>query len=98
VTPLRAGEGLLPVAALPTPDLTREWLRSTAALARRLEPATRQAIVRRREECLDELERRDPEGFTRWLLAGPGADPARFVVGDVRWDVRDDRAAGTDAA
>lgn len=88
-----------PVAALPTSALGREWLRSTTALAAKLQPAARAAIVRRRQETLDELERRDPEGFARWLAGGPaaGSDPALFVRGDVR-DVRDDRAAGTDAA
>jgi hypothetical protein len=80
----------LPVAALPTPVLGREWLRTTAALAGRLDPAARQAVVRRREETLDELERRDPAGFARWLAESPAGDPARFVRGD--------QAAGTDAA
>jgi hypothetical protein len=96
--PVRGGgwadRGRLPVGALPTEVLGREWLRTTAALAGRLEPTARQTIVRRREETLDELERRDPGGFARWLAAGPGSDPAQFVRGDVRGD----QAAGTDAA
>jgi hypothetical protein len=85
-----------PVAALPTSALGREWLRSTMALNAKLQPAARAAIVRRRQETLDELERRDPDGFARWLSGGPvpGSDPARFVRGDVRGD----QAAGTDAA
>jgi hypothetical protein len=83
---------LPPVTALPTDALGREWLRSTAALAGRLEPATRSSIVRRRQDALDELERRDPDGFARWLAAGPvpGSDPARYVGGGP--------AAGTQAA
>jgi hypothetical protein len=85
---------LPPVVALPTSALGREWLRSTMALNTRLQPAARAAIVRRRQETLDELERRDPDGFARWLMAGPGSDPALFVRGDVRGD----QAAGTDAA
>jgi hypothetical protein len=89
-----ADRNRLPVSALPTEVLGREWLRTTAALAGRLEPSTRQTIVRRREETLDELERRDPGGFARWMAAGPGCDPAQFVRGDVRGD----QAAGTDAA
>jgi hypothetical protein len=48
-----------PVALLPTSVLGGEWLRSTAALPR-LQPADRPAAVRRRQEVLDELERRDP--------------------------------------
>jgi hypothetical protein len=87
---------LPPVAALPTSALGREWLRSTTALTTKLQPAARAAIVRRRQETLDELERRDPDGFARWLAGGPapGSDPAPFVRGDVRGD----QAAGTDAA
>jgi hypothetical protein len=85
-----------PVAGLPTSTLGREWLRSTTALTTRLQPAARAAIVRRRQETLDELERRDPDGFARWLAGGPapGSDPAQFV----RRDVRGDQAAGSDAA
>jgi hypothetical protein len=85
-----------PVSALPTSALGREWLRTTAALAGRLDPAARQAIVRRRQEALDELEQRDAAGFARWLATGPaaGSDPASWVRGNVRGD----QAAGTDAA
>jgi hypothetical protein len=72
-----------PVAALSTRALGEEWVRTTAALAGRLAPAARQALVARREEALDELERRDPDGFGRWLAAAPtlGSDPADFVRG-----------------
>jgi hypothetical protein len=72
---------MLPVAALSTPALGEEWLRTTAALAGRLSPAARASLVGRREEALDELERRDPEGFARWLVAGPASNPANFVRG-----------------
>lgn len=74
---------LLPVAALSTAALGQEWLRTTRALAGRLTAGERQSIVRRREETLDELERRDPSGFARWLAAGavPGSDPAGYVRG-----------------
>jgi hypothetical protein len=64
----------LPVADLPTGELGREWVRTTAALAGRLDPRTRHALVARRQEALDELERRDPAGFARWLAAGPLPD------------------------
>ena len=70
---------MLPVAALSTRALGQEWVRTTAALAGRLSPAARASLVGRREEALDELERRDPDGFARWLVAGPGSDPADFV-------------------
>lgn len=70
-----------PVTELPTAALGSEWLRTTAALAGRLEPVARESIVRRRQEALDELERRDADGFARWLAAGPvpGSDPADYV-------------------
>ena len=81
-----------PVGTLGTEALGLEWLRTTAALTGPLDPAVRQAIVQRRRETLDELERRDPDGFARWLADGPlpASDPARYVEGDP--------AAGTDAA
>jgi hypothetical protein len=75
---------LPPVDQLSTRALGREWLRTTAALASRLEPHARASIVRRREDALDELERRDPLGFARWLAAGPvpGSDPADWLHSD----------------
>ncbi|WP_448625596.1 hypothetical protein [Geodermatophilus sp. URMC 64] len=73
-----------PVSDLPTAALGREWVRTTAALAGWLEPAARESLVRRRQEALDELERRDPEGFASWLADGPqpGSDPAEYVRGN----------------
>jgi hypothetical protein len=86
-----------PVWTLATPALGLEWLTTTAALAGRLEPAARQSLVARRAETLDELERRDPDGFARWLAVGParGSDPSDFVHGG---PVLDGPAADTDAA
>ena len=85
------------VAVLSTGDLGDEWLHTTAALAGRLDPATRQSLVDRREAVLDELERRDPDGFTRWLAAAPtrGSNPADFVRGG---PARRGPVADTDAA
>jgi hypothetical protein len=71
---------LPPVATLSTAALGREWLGTTTALAGRLHPSARQSIVRRRQETLDELERRDPDGFARWLAEGSlDSDPARYL-------------------
>lgn len=86
-----------PVWTLTTPALGQEWLITTAALAGRLEPAVRQWLVGRREETLDELERRDPDGFARWLAVGParGSDPSEYVRGG---PVHDGPPADTDAA
>ena len=82
-TPDRNARLLAPVTTLSTRALGDEWLRTTAALAGRLTPAVRAVLVSRREEVLDELERRDPDGFARWLAAGPAgsSDPAGFVRG-----------------
>ena len=71
---------LPPVASLTTRSLCDEWLRTTAALGARLTPAARAALVLRRGDALDELERRDPAGFASWMAAGPDrdSDPADF--------------------
>jgi hypothetical protein len=71
-----------PVSALSTEALGREWVRTTTALAGPLDARTREAIVVRRQQTLDELERRDPDGFARWLSGLPlaGSDPS----GDLR--------------
>ena len=41
----------------------------------------REAVVLRRQEAMDELERRDAAGFARWLAAAPGSDPADYIGG-----------------
>jgi hypothetical protein len=90
--------GLLPpVAVLTTSELGQEWLRTSAVLAGPLDAAVRASLVARREEALDELERRDRAGFARWLAAGPtlSSDPAGYVHGG---PLRGDPAADTDAA
>ena len=71
----------LPVGALTVRALGEEWVRSSATLAQTRDPAAHQALVRRRHEALDELERRDPVGFARWIEGGAtaGSDPTEFV-------------------
>ena len=75
---------LTPVADLSTDALGREWLRTAGALGAELRPGTRQHVVRRRQDTLDELERRDPAGFARWLADGArvDSDPASWMQGD----------------
>jgi hypothetical protein len=92
-----AGHLLPPVSTLTTRALGDEWVRTTAELAGWLSPAARASLVSRREEVLDELERRDPDGFGLWLAAGPagGSDPAEFVRGG---PARPGSIADTDAA
>ena len=74
----RPAAPLPPVSSLSTADLGREWVRTTTALSGPLDARTREAIVVRREQTLDELERRDPDGFARWLSGLPlaGSDPS----------------------
>ena len=74
----RPAPPLPPVSSLSTADLGREWVRTTTALSGPLDARTREAIVVRREQTLDELERRDPDGFARWLSGLPlaGSDPS----------------------
>ena len=69
---------LPPVSSMSTGDLGREWVRTTTALNGPLDARTREAIVVRRQQTLDELERRDPDGFARWLSGVPlaGSDPS----------------------
>ena len=92
-----AMRSLPPVGSLSTEELGNEWLETSAALAGPLDPAARSALVARRQQALDELERRDPEGFLRWLTTAPvpDRDPSDFVR---RRPIADDSAAGTDAA
>ncbi|SDO45145.1 hypothetical protein SAMN05660199_02024 [Klenkia soli] len=74
---------LPPVTTLSTDLLGREWLRTSSALGGPLAAATRQAVATRRQDTLDELERRDPAGFARWLAddSPVSRNPAEFVHG-----------------
>jgi hypothetical protein len=73
---------LPPVRMLGNRSLGEEWLRTTALLDAAPEPLTRAAVAARRASVLDELERRDPEGFARWLAHGTdgGSNPAEFLA------------------
>jgi hypothetical protein len=69
---------------LSTPELCLAWRRSYFALLDVPAGPGRCEIVRFRERLLDELERRDPDGFTRWLDTGAraGSDPGRYLSTD----------------
>jgi hypothetical protein len=74
-----------PIGAVSTTRLCLAWQRSYWLL-RELGPGPRRdEVVNVRGELLDELERRDPEGFGRWLHAGPRAcsDPGRYLAADL---------------
>ncbi|MGY1724627.1 hypothetical protein [Blastococcus sp. SYSU DS0533] len=91
------GEPAITVDGASTATLGEEWRRTGVQLQRSLTPAVRQRLVTRRAQVLDELERRDPDGFARWLAAGPlgSVDPTGFVRGT---PPRADPSAETEAA
>ncbi|WP_350274997.1 hypothetical protein [Kribbella sp. HUAS MG21] len=62
-------------------ELCREWHESYEALQQATTPTARLRIVMARQRCLDELERRDPEGLQAWLssTASAAGDPRRFL-------------------
>lgn len=68
-------------AALTTPELCRAWQRSYLALIDVPEGPVREDIAAWRRSLLDELERRDPVGFDKWLRDGAraGSDPGRYL-------------------
>ena len=62
-------------------QLCLAWRTSFTALQRSKGLAHRGRLVAARQGYLDELERRDPSGFRRWLAAGarPASDPSKYV-------------------
>lgn len=62
-------------------ELCQRWLDSNSALSQACSGQARLRIVRSRQQCLDEMERRDPWGFEAWLNSTPGtaSDPRRFL-------------------
>lgn len=70
-----------PDSGVSTSQLCREWLDSYQALTQATSATARVRIVMARERCLDELERRDPDGLQAWLAsaASAGGDPSRFL-------------------
>lgn len=70
---------------LPLIDLCRRWCASHLEL-RRLQHARQvaplAALISARASYLDELERRDPAGFDRWLTsaAGSDGDPRHYIA------------------
>lgn len=68
-----------------TTELRASWQR-TYWLLRDLPPTSpdRGVVVDLRRQLLDEIERRDPDGFTRWMQTEPraGSDPGRYLIDD----------------
>lgn len=75
-----------PVAGMDDETLCLAWRSSYVALERSLSQARDLEIVQRRQELLDELERRSARGFSAWLASGPRAagDPSRYLADDSR--------------
>jgi hypothetical protein len=82
--PALPAAALPPAAGMSVEELSREWRRTASALESGADPAGRAQLVRRRGEVLDELERRDPVGFARWLAGGASAGD--YPVGHLRGD------------
>jgi hypothetical protein len=72
----------LPQTTASTSELCRQWLDSYHALSKASSTQARLRIVMNRQRCLDELERRDPDGLQAWLAssASAGSDPRRFLT------------------
>ena len=64
-----------------TAELCLTWRRSYLALLDTPSGPDRDRVVDQRRELLDELHRRDPDGFARWLDTGARAngDPGRYL-------------------
>lgn len=64
-------------------DLCLAWESTGRALSRCSTASARLGVVRVRQACLDELERRQPDAVRAWLLGGadPDSSPARYLAG-----------------
>jgi hypothetical protein len=71
----------MPVSALSLDELCLAWRRSFVQLQHAGDERGRHIVISSRQAYLDELERRDPPGFAKWLDSGARAagDPSRFV-------------------
>lgn len=85
-SPLRAFWMESPLQSMDDPTLCFAWRISYVALQRPLSLSSRLRLVDRRQEFLDELERRHPRGFSAWLESGARAagDPTRYLSHEER--------------
>ncbi|MEV6823483.1 hypothetical protein [Amycolatopsis sp. NPDC051102] len=72
----------VPVADLATEDLCVAWRRSYFLLILATDEQARRRVVQRRQDFLDEIDRRDRRGFLRWLDSGAkaGSDPSPYLT------------------
>jgi hypothetical protein len=70
------------IRAMTDPELCMAWRRSFVGLQRTDVVEAITAIAAFRHQLLDELERRNPDGFGVWLASGARApsDPARYLL------------------
>jgi hypothetical protein len=61
-------------------ELCGVWCETTTTLAEGAGLRDRQAVAEVRRICLDEFERRNPEGFNRWIEAGAPSNPGTFLL------------------
>jgi hypothetical protein len=61
-------------------ELCGVWCETTMTLAEGADLRDRQAVAEVRRICLDEFERRNPNGFQRWIEAGAAGDPGSFLL------------------
>ena len=75
-----------PVESMDDETLCLAWRSSYVALQKTSSMAREVTIVQRRQELLDELERRSARGFSAWLASSPRAagDPSRYLGDDPR--------------
>jgi hypothetical protein len=69
------------VASMTTAAIGASWRRTARELPHTREPRRRAQLAELRRLYLDELERRDHDGFRSWLNAGPRAahDPSGYI-------------------
>ena len=62
--------------------LCRGWRTSFAELQNARSVTDRLRLARIRQQYLDEIERRDPQGFAAWFTTGAraGSDPSKFLT------------------
>lgn len=72
------------IRQMSTQELCLAWRKSFSQLQHAPVGPAREHIVNMRSSYLDEIERRDPDGFARWLHTGAraGSDPSRYVADD----------------
>jgi hypothetical protein len=61
-------------------ELCGVWCETTAVLQQGAGMRDRQAVAEVRRICLDEFERRNPDGFQRWMEAGAPSNPGTFLL------------------